>query len=195
MVSRFAPVLTMSQPKRSDDPVVARGQDAWEQLQEDAPRRRALSRGAGDKARERRERSQDAHRRWWVQVGEALAAGKHKCVSNQSFSAWVTGHGFDEIGFKIRQDAIWLAANMETLGELPDDMASPTVIRRWANKRAAVASGRANGDRITDADVAALQKAAALLRESARDARRSAAALDEAARLIGKVNIAIKRRV
>lgn len=182
-------------PKRSDNPVVARGQEAWEYLKEDAPRRRALSRGAGDKARERRERSHDAHRRWWVQVGEALAAGKRKCVSNQSFSAWVTGHGFDEIGFKIRQDAIWLAANMETLGELPDDIASPTVIRRWANKRAAVASGRAHGDRITDADVAALQKAAALLRESARDARRSAAALDEAARLIGKVNIAIKRRV
>lgn len=182
-------------PKTSHDPVIASGQNAWERLKEDTPRRRALSRGADDKARERRERSQDAHRRWWVQVGEALAAGKRKCVSNQSFSAWVTDHGFDEIVFKTRQDAIWLAANMETLGELPDDMASPTVIRRWANKRAAVASGRANGDRVTAADVAALQQAAALLRESARDARRSAAALDEAARLIAKVNIAIKRRV
>lgn len=103
--------------------------------------------------------------------------------------------GFDGMARNARRDAVWLVDNIGALGELPDGLATPSTIRQWANRRRAVASGRANGDRVTDADAAVLQQAAALLRESARDARRSAAALDEAARLIGKVNIAIKRRV
>jgi hypothetical protein len=200
VVNRFAPVLTMSQPKRSDDPVVARGQDAWERLQEDAPRRRALSRGPGDKARARREQSQATHRRWWLDVGEALAVGRRTSVSNQSFSAWITDNGFDDLNYKTRQGAVWLVANIEALGELPDGLATPSTIRQWENRRRAVAMRRANSkpDSVTGpvsaTDVTSLGKAVALLRSAARDARRSAEATDAAAQLIAKVNIAIKRR-
>lgn len=191
VVSLIAP----PKPKRSDDPVVACGQDAWEYLQKDAPRRRALSRGPGEKARERREQSQATHRRWWLEIGRALAIGRRTSDTSHAYYAWIKSVGFDGMARNARRDAVWLVANIGALGELPDGLATPSTIRQWANRRRAVASGRANGDRVTDADVAALQQAAALLRESARDARRSAAALDEAARLIGKVNIAIKRRV
>lgn len=173
---------------------MARGQDAWERLQEDAPRRRALSRGPGENARARREQSQTTHRRWWLDVGEALTVGKYTSVSDRSYSAWIAANGFDDLHYKIRQDAVWLAANIETLGELPDDLASPLTIRQWANRQEAAASRPANSGTVTADDVTALQTAAELLREAARDARRSAKALDEAVRLISRVNIAIKRR-
>ncbi|VWB54298.1 hypothetical protein BME24068_02488 [Burkholderia metallica] len=200
MVSRVNPAPATPKPKRSDDPVVARGQDAWERLQEDAPRRRALSRGPADKAKARREQSQTTHRRWWLDVGEALTVGKYTSVSDWAYSAWIAANGFDNLNYKTRQDAVWLVANIEELGELPDGLATPSTIRQWANRRRAMASRRTTGKPgsvtgpVTAGDVAALEKAVSLLREAAQDARRSAETMDAAARLIAKVNVAIKRR-
>lgn len=138
MVSRIDP----PKPKRSDDPVVARGQDAWEQLQEDAPRRRALSRGPGDKAIERREKSQSEHRRWWREVGEALAAGKRATKTSHEYYAWLKANNLDDIPRPVRASAIWFVANIESLGVLPDGLASPGVIRQWANKQDAASHAR-----------------------------------------------------
>lgn len=190
----------MPKQERSGSPIIARGQDAWEHLKKDASNRRALSRGPGDKARERREQSQITHRRWWLEVGEALTIGKHRSVSNQSYSAWIADNGFDDLNYKTRQDAVWLVANIETLGELPDGLATPSTIRQWANRRRAIAMRRASSKPgsvtgpVSATDVTSLGKAVALLRNAARDARRSAEAMDAAARLIAKVSIAIKRR-
>lgn len=136
----------MPKQERSGNPIIARGQDAWEHLKKDAPNRRALSRGPGDKARERREQSQVRHRRWWLEVGEALTVGKHRSVSNQSYSAWIADNGFDDLNYKTRQDAVWLAANIETLGELPDGLATPSTIRQWVNRRRVIAMRRANSE-------------------------------------------------
>ncbi len=190
VVSQIAP----PKPERSDDPVVARGQDAWEYLQKDAPRRRALSRGPGDKARERREQSQAAHRRWWLEVGEALSVGKDISASDRSYSTWIAANGFDDLNYKTRQDAVWLVANIGAMGDLPDGLATPSTIRQWANRREAAASRPANNGLVTADDVTALQMAGELLREAARDARRSAKSLDNAARLVSRVSAAIKRR-
>lgn len=134
MVSLIAP----PKPKRSDDPVVARGQDAWEHLQEDAPRRRALSRGPGDKAIERRKKSQSEHRRWWREVGEALAAGKQATTTGHEYYAWLKANDLDDIPRPARAAAIWFAANVEALGVLPDGVASPGTIRQWARKQSTV---------------------------------------------------------
>lgn len=136
MVSRIEP----PKPKRSDDPVVARGQDAWERLQEDAPRRRTLSRGPGDKAIERHGKSQSEHRRWWCEVGEALAAGKRATKTSHEYYAWLKANDLDDIPRAARASAIWLMANIESLGALPDGIASPGTIRQWAYKRTALAN-------------------------------------------------------
>lgn len=194
MVSRVNPALAAPKLKRSDDPVVARGQDAWEQLQEDAPRRRALSRGPGDKARERREQSQTMHRRWWLEIGRALAIGRRFSDTDHAYYAWIKSVNFDGMARNARRDAVWLVANIGGLGEIPDGLATPSTIRQWANKRRAAASRPANGGYTATEDLIAIQKAAALLREAARDARRSMKSADEAARLLHKVNTAIKRR-
>ncbi|KOE22399.1 hypothetical protein AI46_30215 [Burkholderia multivorans R-20526] len=150
-----------------------------------------------DAAYQRRKQSQAARRQWWIEVGEALIAGRHQSRSSQSYSAWLTAHGFESIPYRLRQDAAWFAANAEMLGELPDGLANPTTIRRWARSRSSSAARRVDGgtsDLVSTDDVKALKTALTLLRDAARDAQRSINAMDEAARLLYKVNAAMKRR-
>ncbi len=137
VVSRIDPAFAVPKPKRSDDPVVARGQDAWERLQEDAPRRRALSRGPGDNARARREQSQNKHRRWWREVGEALTVGKCATRTDHEYYAWLNANGFGDMPRASRRDAVWFAAHIDSTRILPDGMASPGTSRQWLNKQAA----------------------------------------------------------
>ncbi|MDR8784838.1 hypothetical protein FEP82_02792 [Burkholderia multivorans] len=182
---------------RAVSAVVASGQEAWTRLKEDAPRHRAISRAMTEAAYQRRKQSQAARCQWWIQVGEALIAGRHQSRSNQSYSAWLTAHGFDAIPYRLRQDAAWFASNAKTLGELPDGLANPTTIRRWTRSRGSSAARRVDGDAkglVSTDEVDALRTAFALLQDAERDARRSMKAVDEAARLLYKVNAAIKRR-
>lgn len=182
--------LATPKPKRSDNPVVARGQVAWEHLKEDAPTRRALLRGPGVKAKERREQSQNNHRRWWCEVGEALAAGKRMSKTSHEYYAWLNANGFGDMPRPARGAAVWFATHVEALGELPDGLASPGVIRQWANKRAAELNSVADESALNSVDARAI---ADLLKDTARDVRRIAQALDEAARSIDKASRAIKR--
>ncbi len=187
----------VTKPGRAVSAVVASGQEAWTRLKEDAPRHRAISRAMTDAAYQRRKQSQAARCRWWIEVGEALIAGRHQSRSNQSYSAWLTAHGFDSIPYRLRQDAAWFAANAEMLGELPGGLANPTTIRRWARSRSSSAARRVDGgtsDLVSTDDVKALKTALTLLRDAARDAQRCINAMDEAARLLYKVNAAMKRR-
>lgn len=130
---------------RADSPqdsqaLVARGRIAWGQLKDDAPRSRALSRGPGAKATERRERSQKERRRWWLEVGQALMFGKRASATGHAYYAWIKANGFDDMPRSARKNAIWFASAIGTLGELPDGLASPSTIRQWANKQAALSS-------------------------------------------------------
>lgn len=197
----------MLEPKRSDDQIVARGQAAWERLKEDTPKRRALSRGTSDKAIERREQSQTMHRRWWLDVGHALAVGRRLNKIDRIYSHWLRAHGFEDIYRKARPSAIWFAENVEALGDIPDGMAHPTVIRQWATTQKAVSSRRAAvsttmGDGrhktidgpLSAADAADLQEAVRLLRQAADHSRRSLKAIEAAVGLVYCVNVAIKRR-
>lgn len=190
---------------------MARGRIAWGQLRDNAPRRRSLSRGQGAKATERRHHSQEEHRRWWLQVGQALMVGKRTSNTDHAYYAWIKANGFDDLPRSARKNAIWFASNIGTLGELPEGMASPGTIRQWANKRAVTLSGlvRAGhatgsisssilrdrgdplaveitgllGDEILDSR-ADLRRVAALLREAAISMQHSADLLREIAHLI-----------
>lgn len=122
------------------DALVVRGRIAWGRLKEDAPKRRALSRGSGANAKERRERSQNDHRLWWIQVGQALLVGKRMAKTDHGYYAWLRANGFEDVPRSARQDAIWFASNMTSLGELPEGLASPGTIRQWAYKRAKASS-------------------------------------------------------
>lgn len=197
----------MLKPKRSDNPMVARGQDAWELLKENAPRRRALSRGRSDRARECREESETEHRRWWLEVGSALLVGKRLNKTDHLYSEWVKAHGFEDMGRKTRQSAIWFAKNRELLGDLPDGMANPATIRQWSNRQktmasrreAIAASGGRTEERVSDGllsadEVTALRDAVRLLREAADHNRSSLKAIGAAADLIFRVNRTVKRR-
>lgn len=194
-------------PKKSNNPVVARGRDAWEHLKHDAPVRRALSRGPDDRARERRKQSQSQHRGWWLEVGKALMVGKRLNKTSHLYSAWVKEHGFEEMGRKLRQNAIWFSEHIETLGDIPDGMANPATIRQWARgQRTAVSRGGlptvpdgsnghgTEGGFLAADDIAALRDAIHLLREAADHNRRSLKALGVATNLIYRVSSASKRR-
>lgn len=201
--------LTAPKPKRSDNPVVARGQIAWEHLKEDAPKRRALSRGPGVKAGELREQSQNKHRRWWREVGEALTAGKRMTKTSHEYYTWLNANGFGDMPRPARGAAIWFAAHIESLGELPDGMASPGTIRQWAYKRAAASSGptRASTSHTTESgtrvqetlpsmdvgpsalkqatgNVADMQQVAGLLLEAAANMQRAVDLTREAAQIV-----------
>ncbi len=114
--------------------LIAQARIAWAQIKEDAPKRRALPRrpGIGIKAHEE---SQYAHRFWWLQIGQALAFGKRTSRSDPAYHKWLKENGLDGIPRPARMDAIWFAKNIQTLGELPDGLATPGTIRQWAYKR------------------------------------------------------------
>lgn len=127
--------LTKVRPLSSARGLISQAQIAWAQIQEDAPKRRALSRGPGVRAQARREESGDTHRFWWLQVGQALAFGKRTSRSSHAYFKWLNENGLDGIPRQARRDAIWFAENIKTLGELPDSLATPGTIRQWAYKR------------------------------------------------------------
>nr|WP_147310361.1 hypothetical protein [Cupriavidus taiwanensis] len=133
-------VVSRADSQGDSETLVALGKTAWVQLKDDAPRSRALSRGRGAKARERREQSQNKRRRWWLAVGQALLVGKRESKTDHAYYAWLKANGFDDMARSARKNAIWFALNAGNLGELPDGMASPGTIRQWANKQAALSS-------------------------------------------------------
>ncbi len=133
-------VLSRADSPKDSQALVARGRIAWGQLKDEAPRSRALSRGPGAKARERRERSKNERRQWWLEVGQALMIGKRASATGHAYYAWIKANGFDDMPRSARKDAIWFASNIGVLGELPVGMASPGTIRQWANKQAALSS-------------------------------------------------------
>lgn len=124
---------TKEGPQRDSRDLILQARIAWAKIQEDAPKRRALSRRPGLRVQQE---SQNAHRRWWLQVGQALIFGKRATKTGHAYYAWLKENGLEGVPRSARQDAIWLATNIKTLGELPDGLAAPGTIRQWAHKRA-----------------------------------------------------------
>lgn len=125
--------LVNVEPLRDSRALTLQARIAWAQIKEDAPRRRALSRRPGLRVQQE---SQNAHRLWWLQIGQALAFGKRTTKTGHAYYAWLKENGLDGVPRSARQDAIWFATNIKTLGDLPDGLATPATIRQWAHKRA-----------------------------------------------------------
>lgn len=126
--------LSNVEPLSDSRKLVSQARIAWAQIKEDAPKRRALPRRLGFGIKTHAE-SQYAHRFWWLQVGQALAFGKRTTRSDPAYHKWLKENGLDGIPRSARQDAIWFAKNIKTLGDLPDGLATPGTIRQWAYKR------------------------------------------------------------
>lgn len=126
--------LSKVEPLSDSRKLVLQARIAWTQIKEDAPKRRALPRrlGFGIKAHEE---SQYAHRFWWLQIGQALAFGKQTSRSDPAYHVWLKENGLEGIPRSARMHAIWFAKNIKTLGEIPNGLAHPATIRRWAYER------------------------------------------------------------
>lgn len=127
--------MTLQQLQPNEAELIARGRLAWIHIQEDRSKRRALSRGPSRAAKERREQSQQKHRRWWLDVGTALMVGKRVSRTDRAYSIWIQENGFGKLARKDRSDAIWLVKSFEHLGELPPGLATPSTIRQWTYSR------------------------------------------------------------
>jgi hypothetical protein len=159
--------------------VVARGQAAWASIKEAMPARRALSRRQGDKAQERRKKSNSEHLKWWRDVGQALAVGKRLNADGRcgAYGAWVKAKGFHDV--PDRPSTIWLAENFDALGETPGDMTSPASIRNWASQREAAKHAPA-----PTAEDISLQHAADAITQASRGMTQCLQALRSATRAL-----------
>lgn len=126
--------LRTVEPLSNSRTLIAQARIAWSQIEEDAPKRRTLPRRLGFGIKTHVE-SQNAHRFWWLQVGQALAFGKRTSRSDPAYHKWLKENGLDGIPRSCRTHAIWFAKNIKTLGDIPDGLAHPATIRRWAYER------------------------------------------------------------
>ncbi len=98
--------------------VVAKGQRAWTKIKATAEETRIL----------------------WLEIGNALAVGRHQNPSNKLYGAWVKAYGFNDLGETTRKNALWLSSNWDLLGrdgliEIPKEFTHPTNIRAWAREQ------------------------------------------------------------
>ncbi|MDE1183583.1 hypothetical protein [Paraburkholderia sp.] len=156
--------------------LVTRGQAAWARIKESASARRSVSRGSGPAAKVRREKSKNEHIQWWREVGEALEVGKNSTALERhgAYGAWLRAKGFDDI--PDPPAAIWLAANIESLGEIPGNMTNPSSIRSWRYQQQTTKRAPAPED-------IALQAAADALRVATVEISRCARALRSATQI------------
>ncbi|MGY6160478.1 hypothetical protein [Paraburkholderia strydomiana] len=159
--------------------VIARGQAAWASIKEKRGARRALSRGSGAKAQERRDNLKSQHLKWWREIGEALEVGKNLNAGGRygAYSAWLKAKGFDDI--PDRSSAIWFSASAEALGDTPGDMTSPSSIRAWVYQREAAKRAPA-----PTAEDVSLQAAAEAIRQASVEMTRCVQALRSAIRVV-----------
>ncbi len=98
--------------------VIAKGQRAWTKIKATAEETRIL----------------------WLEIGNALAVGRHQNPSNKLYGAWVKAYGFNDLGETTRKNALWLSSNWGLLGrdgliEIPKEFTHPTNIRAWAREQ------------------------------------------------------------
>ncbi len=87
--------------------VVAKGQRAWTQIKATAEEQRIL----------------------WLEIGNALAIGRHENTSDKNFGQWCKAHGFGDMGRRVRADALWFSANISTVHGVDTSITHPTHIR------------------------------------------------------------------
>lgn len=162
-----------------DEALITRGQAAWARIKESAPARRAISRGSGPAASARRQKSKNEHIQWWREVGEALEVGRNltALARHGAYGAWLRAKGFGDV--PVPSSVIWFAANIETIGEIPGYVTSPSSIRSWVCQRESTKRVPA-----TPAEDMSLQAAVYALRQATAEMKRCVQALSSATRTV-----------